>query len=198
VKKYGIIGLGNPGSHYTETRHNIGFWILDEFAKQNEVTFSRNEKFGADTCKYLHKSSYQILLIKPFTFMNNSGTLLPSLLKYSGFGDSHITVVHDELNLPLGVLKVSNSKGAGGHNGVKSIMTALNTPFTRVRIGIGGKPKPGQSLSSYVLSSFNQVESEILSKRLPHFLDALHSIIESGVEKTMNIFNQEKQIETTS
>jgi PTH1 family peptidyl-tRNA hydrolase len=130
--------------------------------------------------------------------MNNSGNLLPSLLKYSGFGESCITVVHDELNLPLGVLKISNSKGAGGHNGVKSIMNALNTPFTRVRIGIGGKPKLNQSLSSYVLSSFNQVESDILSKRLPHFLNALHSIIETGVEKTMNIFNQEKQIETTS
>ena len=198
MKKWGIIGLGNPGSHYAQTRHNIGFWMLDEFAKQNELRFSRNEKFGAETCKHLHKSNKQLLLIKPFTFMNNSGNLLPSLLKYSGFGESCITVVHDELNLPLGVLKISNSKGAGGHNGVKSIMNALNTPFTRVRIGIGGKPKLNQSLSSYVLSSFNQVESEILSKRLPHFLNALHSIIETGVEKTMNIFNQEKQIETTS
>ena len=198
MKKWGIIGLGNPGSHYVQTRHNIGFWILDEFAKQNELKFSRNEKFGAETCKHLHKSNKQLLLIKPFTFMNNSGNLLPSLLKYSGFEESRITVVHDELNLPLGVLKISNSKGAGGHNGVESIMNSLNSPFTRVRIGIGGKPKPNQSLSSYVLSSFNQVESKILSRRLPHFLNALHSIIEIGVEKTMNIFNQEKQIETTS
>ena len=198
MKKCGIIGLGNPGSHYAQTRHNIGFWILDEFAKQNDLTFSKNEKFGAETCKYLHKSSHQLLLIKPFTFMNNSGTLLPSLLKYSGFGESQITVVHDELNLPLGVLKVSNARGAGGHNGVKSIMTALNTPITRVRIGIGGKHQQSQSLSSYVLSSFNQKESEILNKRLPYFLHAILSIIETGVEKTMNIFNQEKQIETTS
>ena len=198
MKKCGIIGLGNPGSRYSQTRHNIGFWFLDEFAKQNELTFSRNEKFGADSCKYLLKGCHQILLVKPSTFMNNSGTILPSLLKYSGFWESPIVVIHDELNLPLGVLKVSNSKGAGGHNGVKSIMSSLNSQITRIRIGIGGKTKPNQNLSDYVLSSFNQEESEILSKRLPHFLNALYSIVEFGVEKTMNIFNQEKQIETTS
>jgi PTH1 family peptidyl-tRNA hydrolase len=198
VAKFGIIGLGNPGLNYTQTRHNVGFWLLDEFAKQNDTFFTQDKKLSADICKFNYRSSHKMLLIKPTTFMNNSGSRLPSLLKNNGFFGSSIVVVHDELTLPLGVLKISNTKGAGGHNGVKSIMAALSTPFTRVRIGIGSKSLPDQSLSDYVLSKFSQMESDYLDKRLPHFASAIHSIIDSGVEKTMNIFNQEKQIETTS
>ncbi len=197
MAKFGIIGLGNPGSNYTHTRHNIGFWFLDEFAKQNNTSFTQDKKFRADICKLDYANTHKILLIKPTTFMNNSGSRLPSLLKHSGFFGSNIVVVHDELTLPLGSLKISTTKGAGGHNGVKSIMAAMTTPFIRVRIGIGSKSLPDQSLADYVLSKFTQVEADSLRIRLPYFVNALHSIIDSGVEKTMSLFNQEKQIETT-
>ena len=113
------------------------------------------------------------------------------------FFGSSIVVVHDELTLPLGVLKISNTKGAGGHNGVKSIMAALSTPLIRVRIGIGSKTLPDQSLSDYVLSKFSQMESDYLGKRLPILLVQSTLLLIQVWEKTMNIFNQEKQIETT-
>ena len=128
------------------------------------------------------------------SFMNDSGLHLLPLLRASGYENNPILVIHDELTLPFGGIKVSSiGKGSGGHNGIKSIIDSIGNAFIRIRIGIGSKKIPEQTLSEYVLSKFSNEESLILENKKAHFLSAIQLVIEKGVDSAMNILNQEKQ-----
>ena len=119
-----IIGLGNPGSRYSKTRHNLGFWFLDNLAKSHGITFQSKSKFNSDISKFTHNDrSY--MLVKPLTFMNQSGKYLRSLLSSNSCDVDKSILVHDELTLQVGQMKISTGKSAGGHNGVKSIFDTL-------------------------------------------------------------------------
>jgi len=135
-----LVGLGNPGSKYEKTRHNIGFRFLDLLAKSEGLSFGSAPRFHADTATTTMKGE-KVLLVKPQTFMNNSGESVAPLAKYYDIEPSDITVVYDDLDLPSGKLRIKSGGGHGGHNGLRSINQHLpNADYTRVKIGIGRPP----------------------------------------------------------
>ncbi len=135
-----LVGLGNPGSQYAKTRHNIGFRFLDVFAKSEGLSFGSAPRFSAETCTFTLKNE-KVLLVKPQTFMNNSGESVSKLAKYYDISTSDITVIYDDLDLPSGKIRLKTGGGHGGHNGLRSLNLHLpDTDYTRVKIGIGRPP----------------------------------------------------------
>ena len=184
-----IIGLGNPGVRYQNTRHNCGFWLIDELALQKGVAFQKKTNFRAETASFSHNDK-TCLLIKPMTYMNESGKFLQKLLfDVNCFSDSSI-LIHDDVAISLGELKISKTKSAGGHNGVMSVIGAIGSSIIRLRIGIGGKPRCFQTMSEFVLSTFSPPERALLAERKAHFLSALLKIVDEGVDCAMNHYNQ--------
>ena len=133
---FAVIGLGNPGEVYRNTRHNLGFWLLDKIAEKENVKFKNSREYHADHI-IVPYNGINILLIKPMTYMNESGRYLLSILNYFRCPLANVILIHDELTLPLGELKISKNRGPGGHNGVSSVISALGSSLTRFRIGIG-------------------------------------------------------------
>lgn len=174
-----IIGLGNPGTKYESTRHNIGFMVVDEFARQHNLTWQDDKKNKALVAK-----GTDYLLVKPQTFMNNSGETVAALLRYyhllprTIFGtkkDSNLisvlTVIHDELDLPLGKNKLAINSSSAGHNGVQSIIDHLKTKnFQRIRIGVSTEERKNIPGDKFVLQRFSDEEMEIVKKMLPEIL----------------------------
>lgn len=167
-----IIGLGNPGKKYIKTRHNIGFRIVDQFAKENNFPqFKLSKKFNS-----LISEDKKTILAKPQTFMNNSGQAIKSLAVF--YKSSDFVVVHDDIDLPLGKIKIVKNRGSAGHKGVESIIKELgNKNFVRIRIGIQpqkGKPK---TTEKFVLQKFNPEEENSIIKES---IKALEGIIKEG------------------
>ncbi|NQU82894.1 MAG: aminoacyl-tRNA hydrolase [Parcubacteria group bacterium] len=164
-----IVGLGNPSRKYKKTRHNIGFRILEEFREQNKFPkFKIEKKFQAEISEGVINNT-KVLLVKPQTFMNNSGLAVKLILNFYKIQPTQLTVVHDELDLPIGETKLSTDRGSAGHNGVKSIMQEIGTQnFTRLRIGI--KPKKegdvqgDTAIKNMVLSKFSKNEEKIINQ----------------------------------
>src|SRR5512145_3061374 len=147
-----IVGLGNPGRKYERTRHNAGFMAIDEIARDLRFDLSQ-EKYHAFIGKY-RIGEAEVLFAKPQTFMNESGRSVGAILRYTYAKHTDLVVVHDELDLPLGTVRVKIGGGHGGHNGLRSIIEHIGTPdFIRVRVGIG-RPAPGADAADYVLSPF--------------------------------------------
>lgn len=152
-----IIGLGNPGPRFIYTRHNIGFRIVDEFAREHSADFKEQQNFEIAT---VHVHDRQIILLKPQTFMNSSGAVVPFLTK-KGIKADNILVVHDELEMPFGKVALKLGGSARGHNGLKSIIAALGTQdFWRLRFGIG-RPLNREAVPDYVLEKFKEAPTEI-------------------------------------
>lgn len=188
---FAIIGLGNPGQVYQKTRHNLGFWLVDAIAKRENLVFQTSKNFHADHLVMSRKDT-RILLVKPKTFMNESGKYLSKMLSYFRCSPTNVVVVHDELTLPLGELKISHNRGAGGHNGVASVISFIGNSFMRFRLGIGSKPHPQMKLSDFVLSRLSLEESNYLDSKKENLIDALYGLIDNGLDATMNLINQTK------
>ncbi len=156
MKIRAIIGLGNPGDKYLYTRHNIGFRVLDSLAENLNLNFSSKDEM--ELAKF-NSDSGQVYLIKPQTFMNSSGRVIPFLIK-QGIKPEEILVVHDELELPFGKLALKDSGSAKGHNGLKSIISVIGDKFWRLRFGIS-RPEDRNLVPDYVLQKFREPESEI-------------------------------------
>lgn len=186
---FAVIGLGNPGPNYRNTRHNLGFWMLDALAEENRLQFKENKNYHSHYTIMAHGDK-KILLVKPTTFMNDSGNYLSSLLSYFSCCAKDVILVHDELTLPFGDLKISNNRGSGGHNGVESVISHIGNTFTRFRIGIGAKPFPHMKLSEFVLSKLSQSERILIQTHKERFIKAFFSIIDNGLSATMNSINQ--------
>ena len=184
-----IIGLGNPGAQYVNSRHNLGFWLLDKFAESQKINFTEKSKFSADICKISYQGK-SFILVKPITFMNESGKFLKSLLSSNNCELEQSILIHDELTLPVGRMKISLGQGDGGHNGVKSVFSGIGRNLKRLRLGIGPKQNPEMSLANHVLSNFSSDEQATLEHQSVLFLDALKSLMTEGVEKAMNLYNQ--------
>ena len=184
-----IVGLGNPGSYYAQTRHNLGFWLLDHLADTQQVVFQEKSKFSAEITKlsYAEKS---FMLVKPLTFMNESGKFLKILLSKNNCDVTDTILVHDEITLPVGSMKISKNNGDGGHNGVRSVFLNIGSSLTRLRLGIGQKKNPVMDLADHVLSKFTSDEIQLLEQRKENFLNALKSLMSEGVDRAMNRFNQ--------
>ncbi|MDR0922164.1 MAG: aminoacyl-tRNA hydrolase [Lactobacillales bacterium] len=184
-----IVGLGNPGTKYSETKHNIGFITLDELAYRAGVRFSYNKTFEADIAEY-REGTEKILLVKPTTFMNDSGRAVGPLLTYFNIPVEDLVVIYDDLDMDLGKLRLRQKGSAGGHNGIKSIISHIGTQeFKRVKIGIG-RPQKGMTVVNHVLSKFPKETHEDMLIAVKKAGDAV-TYWASGNDfvDTMNKFN---------
>jgi len=172
-----IIGLGNPETKYRRTRHNIGFRVLDEFQNENKFSnFEFSKKFNSLISDGIIKKK-TILLAKPQTSMNNSGLSIKGLISFYKIKSSNIIVVHDDIDLIFGTMKISERRGSAGHKGVESIIKELGTKdFTRLRIGIRDKKLKYKDTKKYVLEKFTEPEEEDLKKIIKQSLECLKSI----------------------
>lgn len=183
-----IVGLGNPGKEYAGTRHNVGFEVLDRLAERDGASFRSERKWKA----HVAKLSGGALLVKPMTFMNLSGRAVAGAAGFFKIGAGEILVVHDDAALPLGQLRFRMTGGAGGHNGIKSLIMDLGTPeFPRLKIGIGGVP--GEKMTGHVLGRFRAEEREEAEKALARAVEAVQVALTEGVSTGANTFNQKEK-----
>lgn len=183
-----IAGLGNPGSEYRGTRHNIGFEVVDALAASQSALWKEEKRYDGEFAKVI-LGGQTVTLLKPHTFMNDSGRSLGALLRFLKLPASSLCVVYDDITLEPGRLKLSIEGGAGGHNGITSALRHLGQGFIRYRIGIGGKAYPQMKLSDWVLGKQTVEEKAIFSARMPVYLDGLHCLVSEGIERAMNQFN---------
>lgn len=186
MKKYLIVGLGNIGPKYNETRHNIGFKVVDHLAKAEGATFT-TEKLG-DVCTLKIKGR-TTLLLKPNTFMNLSGKAIKYWLDKENISVENLLVVTDDIHIDFGSFRIKAKGSAGGHNGLKDTEAMLNTnAYPRFRFGVGGDFGKGKQVD-YVLGEWSSGEQIDLSIRLDHAANAVKSFVFSGLSQTMNTFN---------
>ena len=187
-----IAGLGNPGSKYEGTRHNMGFMTADLLAERWSVNFSDHKGLAmlGKGVMNLSGRNVKFFLAKPLTYMNDSGNAVASISSYYQIEPNHIVVVHDDMDLDFGRIKVKSGGSAGGHNGIKSIISALGTDqFPRVKIGVGAKPSPDYDLADWVLGTVPKVDQPALQTALEHAADAALCLIEDGVQAAESRFN---------
>ena len=186
MTKYLIVGLGNIGSEYLKTRHNIGFEVIDFMAKKFKVQMT-NTKLGSRGI--FNHNGKKIILLKPSTFMNQSGKSVRYWALKENIVLQNILVITDDLHLPLSLLRLKGKGGDGGHNGLKDIQSQLNTPnYPRLRFGIKSKDKIFNQ-TDFVLSKFNGKEEEKVIKILPECSEIILCFIQMGLDRTMNKFN---------
>lgn len=185
---YLIVGLGNPGPQYEKTRHNVGFRVLDTLAQQAGVKPDR-AKFQALTC-LCSVGGLRTLLVKPQTFMNNSGLAVRQAADYYKLPPERVLVLFDDIDLDVGRLRIRRDGSAGGHNGVKSIISCLGSQsFPRIKIGVGAKPHPDYDLADWVLSRFSARELERLDPAVERAANAVQVILREGLERASSLFN---------
>lgn len=179
-----IVGLGNPGKEYRNTRHNVGFMIVDHYL--NKVTWK--EKFEGLYCEKIINDE-KIVFLKPQTFMNLSGISVKKALDYYKLNIEDILIIQDDLDIELGHYKLKRNSSSGGHNGINSIISSLNTDsFLRLKIGISKTRLI--STTDYVIGKFSSTEIEILNSLMDEFDDVITSFINNGIEKTIQIYNK--------
>ena len=184
-----VVGLGNPGRAYENTRHNAGWLVLDEFARRRGAGFRRSWRRPVQSTKTSLEGVGSLLLVKPLTFMNLSGDVLPGLMRPAGLTAKDLIVVADDVSLPLGKLRIRARGSAGGHNGLKSVIERLGTEdFVRVRVGVG-EQEEGKSLKEHVLERMHSEERRALADAAARAADALECILGQGVDSAMNRFN---------
>lgn len=177
-----IVGLGNPGERYANTRHNVGFMVLDALAGDLELSFKKT-RFG------LVAKGNGFWLLKPLTFMNLSGQAVGPMLRWHRLRPPGLFVVGDDLDLPLGRLRLRRGGSSGGHNGLKSIIEVIGTDqFSRLRLGID-RPSPGTPVIDWVLTPFRKTEQELLEQVIGRATKAVHTVLAEGVGVAMNRFN---------
>ena len=182
-----IVGLGNPGTRYRSTRHNLGFRCLDRMALKWEIHSS--DRRAKVVLGRGHHSGQEVVLAKPRTFMNNSGEGIVYLLARFGAQPSDLLIVYDDMELPLGRLRIRTSGSDGGHQGIRSIIAALKTQeFPRLRVGIG-PPPPGHDPISHVLGRFSEEESTVIAKAVKEVVAAVDCLLEENIDVAMNRFN---------
>jgi PTH1 family peptidyl-tRNA hydrolase len=178
-----ICGLGNKGSTYRKTRHNLGYLVLDRFSERLGIRFS------GKVAGSVVASAEGLLLAKPDTYMNLSGTPVFTLMKKKNLLPGNLVVVHDDLDMELGKIRIRWDGGDGGHKGVRSIVERLGSrDFHRMKMGIGRDPD--MPPEEYVLSPFRSDEAGLLSSTLDRAAEALHTLWKEGVDKAMNMFNR--------
>ena len=183
-----LVGLGNPGRNYSDTKHNFGFWVLDKFAEK------RSLKFQAGKGDYLLVKSNDIVLVKPTTYMNNSGMAVADYCRYFQNTPEELLVVYDDIDLPLGTLRFKPSGGAGGHKGMESIIYQLESEdFNRLRIGISAENEMGPS-ERYVLSPFPKDRKEKINEMIEKACDGIDYFLTHNMKETMNKFNENTNV----
>ncbi len=191
-----VLGLGNPGREYADTRHNIGWRVLDALASREGLTWKAQPSMAAETTRWDHPSGRPVLLAKPQTFMNESGRAARLLTSYFKMPKTSVVVVYDDLTIDLGLLKVTDRGSSGGHNGIEDILAQLGEGFSRFRLGIGPKSPPQMDLKDFVLGKFTTEQRQQVETLLPSYLSGLDLLLTSGSERAMNLLNRRDKNES--
>jgi PTH1 family peptidyl-tRNA hydrolase len=186
-----IVGLGNPGREYRDTRHNVGFMVADEFARRHRLTLGMAPSPVPDTLVAKRFGPAPVLVARPLTFMNRSGDAVAALARYYDVGPADMLIVVDEVALPFGRLRARARGSAGGHNGLKSIVERMGTDeFPRLRVGVG-RGDARRDLADHVLSKFETDERSALDEFIARAADAVEMFAVDGIAKVMNVYNPE-------
>lgn len=186
-----ICALGNPGDQYLQTRHNAGFWFFDHLSQAENFTATINQKFKALTAEFRYKTNI-IRVIAPQTFMNKSGASLAPFAHYYKINVDQILVVHDEIDLPVGSVKLKTGGGHGGHNGLRDIITHLgDKKFHRLRIGVG-HPGDAAKVVSYVLNRPPKSETMFIDSAINRAMNVIPDILQGNITAAMNQLNQKE------
>ena len=184
-----VVGLGNPGPKYESTRHNAGFMAVDAIAEKQSAVWKKT-KWNAHTAE-CRMGDNRVLLIKPQTFMNNSGEAVSAIAKFYKMAPEHIIVLFDDISLSVGRLRIRRSGSDGGHNGCKDIIQLMGSDnIPRVKIGVGEKPHPDYDLKDWVLSNFKKDETESLKTAIENAGEAVLDMVSGKTDAAMNKFNK--------
>ena len=185
-----IVGLGNPGDRYAATRHNAGFWLVDELARRHGGQLRAETKFHAEACRIVLDGA-ECWLLKPMTYMNRSGQAVSAFARFYKLTPAELLIAHDELDLPPGVAKLKRGGGHGGHNGLRDIASALGgTDFARLRIGIG-HPGHRDAVVDYVLHPPSRDDAEAMRAAIDRAADCLPELLRGDLQRAMNRLHAE-------
>jgi len=179
-----IVGLGNPGPTYSQTRHNIGFMVIDSLIEELNPNNISKKSFEGELYKYK-----DLLLLKPTTFMNLSGKSVQAVVNFYKINLDDILVIHDEIDIPFGAIKLKKGGGNGGHNGLKSIDSLITKEYNRLRLGVG-KPERKEMVASYVLSKFEPKEQEVLDRFIAYSADIAKEWIDKPLNELKSIYSK--------
>ena len=185
-----VAGLGNPGREYEKTRHNVGFVVVEAITRQLGLAWQTQRSFEAMVARWDPEPGRTILFAKPLTFMNESGRALQAMTGFYKIPATSVTAVYDDLTIALGLVKVTVTGSAGGHNGVASLIERFGGGFIRYRIGIGPKDPPQMDLKDFVLGQFTSEQQHLLDHNLERYVTGLRLVIEHGADRAMNQLNR--------
>jgi peptidyl-tRNA hydrolase, PTH1 family len=185
-----VAGLGNPGREYEHTRHNVAWVVLDALARKHGLTWKHAPQFTAEIARWDVGSGRTRWLLKPLTFMNDSGRAASALARFYKLDPSSAVAVYDDLNIDLGLLKVTTTGSAGGHNGVASLLEHLGDGFIRYRVGIGPKQPAQMDMADFVLGKFTPEQQLLFNQKLDQYVSGLELLLSRGVEPAMNQLNR--------
>ena len=186
-----ITGLGNPGTEYAKTKHNVGFMFVDALADKLGVT-EWKDKFDAKIGEG-RIGMEKVLLVKPQTYMNDSGRAVGPVMNFYKLTPEDLIVAHDDMDIPAGTIRIRKKGSAGGHNGIKSILAHVGDEhFSRVRIGIG-RPLPGWTVVNHVLAAFSEEDAPKITEAINYLIPAVECIVNEDVDMAMNRYNPKKQ-----
>jgi PTH1 family peptidyl-tRNA hydrolase len=188
-----IAGLGNPGREYAGTRHNLGYTVVEALAAAEGLKWKKASRFESEIARWDVRPGLTRLLVKPSTFMNESGRALRALLDFHQVAVGDLTVAYDDLTIDTGLVKVSVRGSAGGHNGVASLLEHLGGGFVRYRLGIGAPRPAAMDLKDFVLEKFSPEQTQIIDQKLNTFVDGLRLLINRGPAEAMNQLNRRDQ-----
>jgi PTH1 family peptidyl-tRNA hydrolase len=185
-----IVGLGNPGSEYRDTRHNVGFMVADEIARRHALQFGMAPSQVPETFVAKRYGADPLLVAKPLTYMNRSGDAVSALARYYDIAPADLLIVYDEAALPFGKLRARARGSSAGHNGIKSIIDRLGTQeFPRLRLGVGRGDDARRGLRDHVLSTFGRDERDALESLITRAAEAVEMFVVAGIGKVMNTYN---------
>ena len=179
-----VVGLGNPGAEYARTRHNAGFWLVDELARRHGGTFRHEGKHQAELAR-VRIGGDEIWLVKPMTFMNRSGGPVSSVLGFYKIAPGQMLVAHDEIDLPSGTIRLKDAGGHGGHNGLRDLIAAQGDGFWRLRIGVG-HPGNSKEVVDFVLTRAGADEQRAIDETIAAGADAVEEMLRNGAQIAMN------------
>ena len=185
-----IAGLGNPGREYAATRHNLGFTVIDALAAAEGLKWKKESRFESETARWDVRPGVTRLLVKPQTFMNDSGRPLRLLLDFHKLPVDALIAVYDDLTIDTGRVKVSVTGSAGGHNGIASLLEHLGSGFIRYRLGIGAPRPADMDIKDFVLGRFSTEQTNVIDQKLTTFVDGLRLLLDRGHAEAMNTLNR--------
>jgi PTH1 family peptidyl-tRNA hydrolase len=194
VERCLIVGLGNPGRKYAGNRHNIGHMAVDALARRHGWSLNRS-KFSAVFTEE-RVAGVPVVAVKPLTFMNNSGVAVGQLARFFKVPAERVLIIYDELDLPLGTLRLRQAGGSGGHNGMKSVIQHLGNAFPRLRLGIG-RPPGQMPPAAFVLQDFGRSETTLIEVMLQEAVDAVETFVTEGIDRAMSRHNGPVSLDTT-